>query len=197
MPKNLLVVAFIKFLLILMIFFSLSGVLIYSAFQFDIVEGNGLSIFEVTTQKESIKDSISQTEDIALFPYIIKPSTLGEIFEPNIAIKVKKTDNTYINLEFLLDSGAVVSTLPKSFADELGRNLENAERIKLRGFGNSNVWGYVDNINIALNDLEEITIPMIFAEGSTKQIIGRQGFFDIYTVVFDHENKLIRIRKNK
>ncbi len=133
-------------------------------------------------------------KDLVILPYSIKKyAGYGNVIEPEIKIRVKGTDGRITKINFLLDSGAVVSTLPVNYADLFGNDLKDAKRIVLRGFGNKRTFGYMSEITILIKD-KELKIPLVFSEGeNTKKILGRHGFFNNYTIIFDHKDQVVRI----
>ena len=135
-------------------------------------------------------------QDLIILPYSSKTyAGYGRVFEPEIEIKVKDKRGNPLKINFLLDSGAVVSTLPESYADELGTDIKNVKRIVLRGFGNQRSFGYMTEMTLLIKD-NEYKIPVVLSEGEVnKKILGRNGFFDIFTITFDTTDKVIRISK--
>ncbi len=118
---------------------------------------------------------------------------VGSVFEPIIPLKIKTT-NGYQDWEFLLDSGAVISSLPRDWADKTGQDLAMLKRSTFRGFGNSTSFAYHGNMTVKLGD-HDFTIPVVFTEKSgTKSLLGRKGFFEQHSIYFNSETKKIEIR---
>ena len=119
----------------------------------------------------------------------------GEVFEPIVEVPIHYPDGSYKDQEFLLDSGAVVSSLPREKAEELGYSLAMLPRITFAGFGGTSSFAYQADIQMKLKD-EEIELPVVFTEAAgTKPILGRSGFFDTYSVNFDSRTETIEITK--
>ena len=119
----------------------------------------------------------------------------GEVFEPIIEIPLVYPDDKPKNEEFLLDSGAVVSSLPREMARPLGFSLAKLPRSTFAGFGNTTSFAYKADIGILLGP-DKITIPVVFTEAAgTKAILGRAGFFETFSVYFNSKEKKIEIRK--
>lgn len=119
---------------------------------------------------------------------------LGNVFEPVIPLKIR-TSKGFEENNFLLDSGAVISSLPREWADRTGQNLAFLQRTTFRGFGNTQSFAYQGNMIILLGD-NEMTLPVVFTEaGGTKSLLGRKGFFENNSIFFDHKNRQIEILK--
>lgn len=120
--------------------------------------------------------------------------SFGFVQEPKVTMPLKTTHG-YVDTTFLLDSGAVVSTLPLQAAQDTGVDLSRAKRITLQGFSGVPSFAYLDKITIKIgaNDFE---FPATFTESnSTTYILGRKGLFDDFTINFNHEERTITISK--
>lgn len=126
----------------------------------------------------------------------INYKVFGMVFEPNLAVPVF-TKNGIKKVEFLVDSGAVVSTIPKSIADEVyGGEYESLERTVLRGFGGSESFGYTGTMKIKLGKDYNLDVPVVFSESdTTRAILGRKGFMEDITTKLDHRGKSICFTK--
>lgn len=120
----------------------------------------------------------------------------GFVQEPRVALPLK-TNTGYRDVVFLLDSGAVVSALPLQAAQETGVDLTKAKRITLQGFSGVPAFAYLDDITVKIAEVD-YKFPAVFTESEkTTYILGRKGFFDDFSIVFDHETRTIVIsRKN-
>lgn len=118
----------------------------------------------------------------------------GEVFEPIIEIPIYYADKGYQNEEFLLDSGALVSSLPREKAEPLGFYLAMLPRSTFRSFGNSTAFAYRADLKIKLGN-NNVSIPVVFTESAgTKPILGRIGFFEKYSVYFDSREQKVQIK---
>ena len=146
-------------------------------------------------------NQVSMTNSFGTVEYRVPyKNTLYENFgfvqEPRITLPMKTTAG-YSNIVFLLDSGAVVSALPLQAAKDTGVDLTKAKRITLQGFSGVPAFAYLDEITVKIGDAD-YQLPAVFTESDkTTYILGRKGFFDDYTIQFDHESRNIIItRKN-
>ncbi len=118
--------------------------------------------------------------------------SFGFVQEPKVTLPLKTTKG-YTDTTFLLDSGAVVSTLPLQAAQDTGVDLSKAKRITLQGFSGVPAFAYLDKIVIRIGD-HDFELPATFTESSTTTyILGRKGLFDDFTINFDHVNRVITI----
>ena len=117
----------------------------------------------------------------------------GFVQEPKITMPLKTTTG-YVDTTFLLDSGAVVSTLPLQAAHDTGVDLARAKRITLQGFSGVPAFAYMDRIIVQIGGVD-FEFPATFTESNaTTYILGRKGLFDDFTINFDHENRVITIK---
>jgi len=120
----------------------------------------------------------------------------GFVQEPRVTLPLK-TNSGYSQVSFLLDSGAVVSALPLQAAKDTGVDLSSAKRITLQGFSGVPAFAYLDKIIVKIAE-SDYQFPAVFTESEkTTYILGRKGFFDEFSIQFDHESRNIIIsRKN-
>lgn len=151
------------------------------------------AIFGSRVNQVSIKSGIGGIE--YKIPY---KNTLYENFgfvqDPKVTLPLK-TLNGYVDTTFLLDSGAVVSTLPLQAAKDTGVDLSQAKRITLQGFSGVPAFAYLAQITVEIAGTE-YEFPATFTESnSTTYILGRKGFFDDFSILFDHEQRTIIITR--
>ena len=118
--------------------------------------------------------------------------SFGFVQEPKVTMPLK-TLAGYVDTIFLLDSGAVVSTLPLQAAHDTGVDLARAKRITLQGFSGVPAFAYLDEITVKIGG-QDFVFPATFTESnSTTYILGRKGLFDDFTINFDHNDRVITI----
>jgi hypothetical protein len=142
------------------------------------------------------KEPEKEKEILLSFPMKDKDwQDLGSVFEPMVTLPIKTKDGSFKDNSFLLDSGAVISSLPRNWADETGQDLAFLPRQTFRGFGNTTSFAYMGQIVVSLGK-EEYSLPVVFTEAEgTKSLLGRKGFFDDHTINFDHVARQININK--
>lgn len=125
---------------------------------------------------------------------VVNWDDIGKVSDPVVDAEVKVASG-YKKTSFLLDSGAVISSLPREMADEMGLELAFLKRISFVGFGNQESFAYKGEMVVRFRETE-ITLPVVFTEGyGTRAILGRQDFFDKYIIVFDKQRGIIEIRE--
>lgn len=118
----------------------------------------------------------------------------GEVFEPIIEIPIYYPEKGFQKEQFLLDSGALVSSLPREKAETLGFSLAMLPRSTFKGFGNTTTFAYRANLKALLGN-DEVNLPVVFTEtAGTKSILGRTGFFENYSIYFDSKAQKIQIK---
>lgn len=134
-------------------------------------------------------------DEILVIPYqLTLYKHFGNALNPQVGLAVKTTTG-YKDWEFLIDSGAVVSALPKIAAADLGSDLENLPRITIEGFAGQKTFAYRGEFIVKVGK-EEIVLPVVFSENpQASNILGRIGFFDQFNVVFNADNKNIIISR--
>ncbi|MBU1085493.1 MAG: hypothetical protein ABIJ43_05010 [Candidatus Beckwithbacteria bacterium] len=116
----------------------------------------------------------------------------GNAINPQVNLPVK-TITGYTEYQFLIDSGAVVSALPKTLAYNLGADLAQLPRITIEGFAGQKTFAYKGEFVIMIGS-DEVIIPVVFSENDgANNILGRIGFFDEFNIMFDADLQKIII----
>ena len=109
-----------------------------------------------------------------------------------VVIRAKYVTKLYA----LVDSGATISLFHISVADDAGIDLKDAKKEYLAGVGGY-VPAYVKKeVELEIEDLGELKIPIAFTEYifSDLAILGRQGFFDYFEIVFREWRRELELR---
>ncbi len=118
----------------------------------------------------------------------------GSVPEAALVLPLQ-TPNGRIDQEFLLDTGAVVSSLPREMADKIGYDLAKLQRQTFKGFGNTTSFAYNAEMIVHF-DKKEITLPVVFTEAQgSKALLGRKGLIDKFTILVDHKTQMVEIRE--
>lgn len=169
---------------------------VMSLFGFAVVLGGFLLVRGLVGPKVnqvSVTDSFGKLEYSVPYKNTLYES-FGFVQEPKVTMPLKTTQG-YVDTTFLLDSGAVVSTLPLQAAHDTGVDLSRAKRITLQGFSGVPAFAYLGQITIKIGH-QEFEFPATFTESnSTTYILGRKGLFDDFSIYFDHEERVITISK--
>lgn len=170
---------------------------IVSLFAFAIILGIFLLVrdrfFGSRVNQVTVSDSFGKLEYSVPYKNTLYES-FGFVQEPKVTLPLK-TIRGYIETSFLLDSGAVVSTLPLQAANDTGVDLSRAKRITLQGFSGVPAFAYLSTITVKIGS-KEFEFPATFTESNaTTYILGRKGLFDDFSIIFDHEERTITISK--
>ena len=116
----------------------------------------------------------------------------GNAINPKVKLPVK-TITGFEKYEFLIDSGAVVSALPKTMSEDLGTDLSDLPRITIEGFAGQKTFAYRGEFVVKIGK-EEVIIPVVFSENpQASNILGRIGFFDQFNINFNASSQNITI----
>ena len=119
----------------------------------------------------------------------------GAVPEAELMIPIEGKSGGEVEYPFLLDTGAVVSSLPREMADKLGYDLAFLPRQTFKGFGNTTSFAYEGEITLRFGS-KIVKVPVVFTEASgSRALLGRKGMFDKFTIVVDHKNKMVEIRE--
>lgn len=149
------------------------------------------------SQKGDVLTIAETGEKIFSFPY---QNTLyedfGMIYTPNINLSVRAKSG-FRPINFLVDTGAIVSALPAKEAESLGVNLAFLPRVAVAGYGGQTTFTYRGNLTVKILD-DLVTLPCVFSEvDSGNYILGRKGIFENYTLRFNSQRKAVEFIRKK
>jgi len=128
------------------------------------------------------------------FPLSTKKTSLGTIFNPVIPVKIL-TPKGFVTFQFLLDSGADFTLLPKHVADLVGIDLRNAPSTKTFGVEGKGVRVFVGSVTIKIGH-EILKIRAFFSERDDAPfLLGRMDLFNKFKIEFDPKRKKIRFTR--
>jgi len=143
--------------------------------------------------KVSVKKGVGGIEYIVPYKNTLYEN-FGFVQDPKISLPLK-TLNGYTDTVFLLDSGAVVTTMPLQAAHDTGVDLARAKRITLQGFSGVPAFAYLADVTVQIAG-DDYQFPATFTDSNTTNyILGRKGFFDEFSIMFDHKARAIIITK--
>jgi len=97
---------------------------------------------------------------------------------------------------FVVDSGADISLAPRQLCDELGLRWGDGAPIELLGISprpECAVLARIIEIELIVPEVGVgLVIPVCFADGDASQLLGREAFFDVFTIEFDKRRLLTR-----
>ena len=97
----------------------------------------------------------------------------------------------YETFDFLVDTGADCSIIPKRVASDLDVDLSRLPRLHFRGIGGSSIAAYVTKITIKIGD-HPLGITCVLSDNEQNLfILGRKDIFPKFNILFDNENGMI------
>jgi len=118
---------------------------------------------------------------------------LGNTLTPFVTVPVT-VNNHQETITLLFDTGALLTTLPISYAGQFAVNLDSLQRITLSSLTSQTLFGYIAPATITFN-AQPISLPLSFAPIDTA-VLGRQGILDQYTVIFNHQDQTVSLSGN-
>jgi len=121
-------------------------------------------------------------------------TALGTVADPTISIEVL-TEAGYRFFDFLLDTGADCTMLPKAMASIAGMDLSKCKKATSYGIEGKGVSVYIGKINARIGKYT-LKLKCLFSEEETTPfILGRMGLFSKFNIIFDNKNKKIKLSK--
>lgn len=114
-----------------------------------------------------------------LVPLVTLPVTIGQMDQ---------------DITFLIDTGAIITALPMHYADQTGYNLAALKRLILSSLTSQTVFGYLTTMQAQLSG-HTLNLPISFAPIDTP-VLGRYGFLDTYSLIFDHHRQAVIIAQS-
>lgn len=109
----------------------------------------------------------------------------GKIFYPGLIVEVQLRGFGYQPFEFILDSGADCTMVPRYMATLLGVQLPSAPDTYITGIARKRMPAYSGNLKMRIRK-EEFEVRCLFTESDrTPFLLGRVDFFSIFDVAFD------------
>ena len=128
------------------------------------------------------------------FPLSTKKTSLGTILNPVIPIQVL-TPKGFVTFQFLLDSGADFTLLPRHMADLVGIDLNKSPSAKTFGVEGKGIHVAIGRITIRIGS-EILRIRCFFSERDDAPfLLGRMDLFSKFKIELDPKKKKIRFTK--
>ena len=134
------------------------------------------------------------------FPFVYaEVESLGTIFYPFVQASLK-TIYGWQEFDFLVDTGADVTTLPKNTLSILGIKSQSLKKQKTQGVGGMFIETFETYIPIRIGD-EEFSIHTSITdteEESLPFLLGRKDIFEKrFSLVIDSKRKVTMLKKNR
>jgi hypothetical protein len=110
---------------------------------------------------------------------------VGYTLHPLVPVSLRYK-NRAIDLRALIDSGAADCVFDRSIGAALGIDIESGRLKNYTGIARQSVVGYVHEIELRVQGMSEwIKIEAAFIDAQVVPLLGQQGFFDSFQVVFE------------
>lgn len=131
------------------------------------------------------------------FPFIYaRVSGLGVLFYPVVRLQLK-TIVGWKEIEFLVDTGADLTTLPQTILPLLGLDTEKLDQGEIRGVGDTSVPVHRLNLPLRLGDTKIFADCWITKDRTTPFLLGRKDIFgEKFSLIVDSKRKVTILRKN-
>lgn len=119
----------------------------------------------------------------------------GEIFYPEISVEVLLSTGVYQHIEFILDSGADCTLVPRGMANWVGFQLPNVPDAHVAGISGRGMPAYKGRLKMRIKS-EEFEVRCLFTKSNkTPFLLGRVDFFTLFDVRFNGRNCHIVLKK--
>jgi Aspartyl protease len=109
----------------------------------------------------------------------------GYTLHPVIQVSLRYKSNSF-DLRALIDSGAADCIFHRSIGEALGIDVESGTAKDYTGIARQSVVGYVHEIGLRVQGMSEwVKIQAAFIDAQVIPLLGEEGFFDSFQVVFE------------
>lgn len=122
--------------------------------------------------------------------------TFGFVWVPLVTIQLRALATRYWYFTAVIDSGAVISVLRRSSADQLGLEFASGKQAELGSVGQGRLRGRVHEIATRFETgTDPVAVPFLIAESEdVPNLLGRLGVFDRFEITFDPQQGHTRVR---
>ena len=123
-------------------------------------------------------------------PSITNPN-FGEIFSPGLVVQVRLANGDYQPFEFILDSGADCTLVPRYMANLVGYQLPASPNASVSGISGHPMPAYTGEMSLRIQT-EDFAVRCLFTQSNrTALLLGRLDFFSLFNVQFDGQGHYI------
>lgn len=130
---------------------------------------------------------------ITKFPYQYKNIEFGQIVDPIISLPIL-TKVGWESLDFLIDSGADVTTIPLDLTGQLKYPPNLKKKVKIGGVEGGMVTGFPGKIQIKIGN-GQLAARCYFIESDVIPLLGRLDLWNKFTIIFDNMKGEVVFRK--
>lgn len=116
-----------------------------------------------------------------------RSTSFGKVWVPVAEVQFRAVNGVFKPVLMQIGSGAVVSLMRRSMAEEIGLRLEAGRRITLSTVGGSTTQAFVHELTLRFGASgSESMVPVAVADSETvPNLLGRQGVFEVFHIHFD------------
>jgi hypothetical protein len=119
----------------------------------------------------------------------------GTVYVPVCTLSVRDRQDRWRDIEVIVDSGAVVTLLKRSFGDWVGLNVPSGKPIRLSGITPPGVEAFVHDLAVRIAD-HEMTVPVAVAsDDAPPNLLGRIGTFERLMIELDGPSRTTSFRR--
>jgi hypothetical protein len=109
----------------------------------------------------------------------------GKVRRPVAEVHIKDKNATWRAITMLVDSGADISIITRSFGELFGHDVEKGRRIKLKGVGDFEIIAFVHTMDLLIGK-HEMNIEVAISENDKigTNVLGRKIVFDLFEIHF-------------
>mgnify|MGYP001588262308 FL=1 len=131
-------------------------------------------------------------------PYGIRFEENGRLATFPVAdITVSGTQDASVRALFQIDSGATITVVPLTDAQELHIDLKRGKRLAVRGITGVALPAVMRRLRLTLGGVS-FRAPVAFVSGtSIPRILGREGVFSRFSILFAEANRKVAFLENR
>ncbi len=119
----------------------------------------------------------------------------GTVQVPIVEVEIKSLTGQFFPFALCVDSGAVVSLLPRSAADVLGLDPSGGRPIQLGIVSEHRIDAWIHELDVRIGDMPPMTVPFAVAvHDNVPALLGRMGVFDRLEITFNPAERTTDIR---
>lgn len=125
------------------------------------------------------------------FPYVKLPAKKGKFVE----LPLIKIGLPFGYHYCLVDSGADFCHFHGKIGESFGLNIKKGKAMKGRGITGNEFTSYFHKVKLNIGGWEhEVEVGFSYELGTPFGILGREGFFSLFKVCFDHSKRVIELK---
>lgn len=119
-------------------------------------------------------------------------ASLGKVKRPVAEVYIGDRNNVWRAITMLIDSGADISIIARSFGELFGHNVKKGKKIKLKGVGEEQITAYAHNMKLLIGRREMSASVAIAENDKVPNVLGRKDIFNIFEIHFKNLKECTR-----